>query len=77
MYNISMEVYEKMLKDFGLNQDTKIVKRVIIFDNTKAYKELTGKYQKEANEDIKKLINNYNVEVIVIKQNVSYEKVEY
>ena len=52
--------HNKLLKDFGLNPNTSIRKSVVIFKNTKAYKQLENEY-------IKELINLFNIDVIVLK----------
>lgn len=64
----------KMLHDFGCD-GYKVVPRIIIFSNTKAARELRGELQSECTDRIDKLIKKYGIDVVVLKQKVSYEKV--
>lgn len=65
---------EKMLKDFNC-VGYKIVPRIIIFKNTKAARELRGELQSKCKDRIKKLINKYSIDVVVLEQSLSYKKV--
>lgn len=66
--------HKKILADFECI-GYEIIKRIIIFENTKAHREYIGTLSPKYNEKLKELINNLKVEVLVIRQKINVEKV--
>ena len=65
---------DKMLKDFNC-EGYEIKPRIIIFKNTMAARELRGELQNGCTGRINKLIEKYNIDVIILEQKLSYKKV--